>query len=263
MLEPLSKIKYSHVLVAVACVGLLLGWLAPAHHWPKWMSWAALSVVLLVAGACAWQEGQKNRCRVVAFLAGRESLGDDEFARRFFSSEKADIAVRLRSILRPYLRCNLGCIHADDQLIADLGLGADDGLDAVEVVKEIERAYGIVITDEAATEMRTLRDVVDYVAAYVKGLGPDLGIAVQRRANRSFRRNLRVKTWPIWEKEVSEFPWHYDEAETCYLLEGDVIVTPDGGEPVHFGKGDLVTFPKGMSCTWKVLKPVRKHYRFG
>ncbi|HUK83157.1 MAG TPA: cupin domain-containing protein [Verrucomicrobiae bacterium] len=74
---------------------------------------------------------------------------------------------------------------------------------------------------------------------------------------------LGVFTWPIWEKEVSEFPWHYDEAETCYLLEGDVIVTPDGGEPVHFGKGDLVTFPKGMSCTWKVLKPVRKHYRFG
>ncbi|HUJ08928.1 MAG TPA: cupin domain-containing protein [Verrucomicrobiae bacterium] len=74
---------------------------------------------------------------------------------------------------------------------------------------------------------------------------------------------LGIFTWPIWEKEVSEFPWHYDEMETCYLLEGDVIVTPDGGEPVRFGKGDLVTFPKGMSCTWKVLKPVRKHYKFG
>jgi uncharacterized cupin superfamily protein len=72
-----------------------------------------------------------------------------------------------------------------------------------------------------------------------------------------------VKTWPIWEKEVSEFTWHYDEMETCYLLEGDAMVTPDGGESVRFGKGDLVTFPKGMSCTWKVLKPVRKHYKFG
>ena len=72
-----------------------------------------------------------------------------------------------------------------------------------------------------------------------------------------------IKTWPIWEKEVSEFPWHYDEMETCYLLEGDVMVTPDGGKPVRFGKGDLVTFPKGMSCTLKVLKPVRNHYKFG
>jgi len=75
--------------------------------------------------------------------------------------------------------------------------------------------------------------------------------------------DLGVRRWDIWEKEVSEFPWRYDDAETCYLLEGDVIVTPNGGERVRFGKGDLVTFPKGMSCTWKVLKPVRKHYRFG
>jgi uncharacterized cupin superfamily protein len=72
-----------------------------------------------------------------------------------------------------------------------------------------------------------------------------------------------VRSWPIWEKEESEFPWHYDEPETCYLLEGDVVVTPAGGKPVCFGKGDLVTFPAGMSCTWKVCKAVRKHYRFG
>lgn len=72
-----------------------------------------------------------------------------------------------------------------------------------------------------------------------------------------------VRAWPIWEKEPSEFPWHYDEPETCYLLEGDVVVTPAGGQPVRFGQSDLVTFPAGMSCTWKVLKAVRKHYRFG
>jgi uncharacterized protein len=62
---------------------------------------------------------------------------------------------------------------------------------------------------------------------------------------------------------VSEFPWHYDEVETCYFLEGDVEVTPEGGKPVRMGKGVLVVFPKGMSCTWQVLKPVRKHYWFG
>jgi hypothetical protein len=39
-------------------------------------------------------------------------------------------------------------------------------------------------------------------------------------------------------------------------------VTPQGGEAVTVGQGDLVTFPDGMSCTWKVTKPVRKHYRF-
>ena len=42
-----------------------------------------------------------------------------------------------------------------------------------------------------------------------------------------------------------------------------MVVTPDGGEPVEMGQGDFVTFPQGMSCTWKIRKDVRKHYMFG
>ncbi|MBN2010212.1 cupin domain-containing protein [candidate division KSB1 bacterium] len=76
-------------------------------------------------------------------------------------------------------------------------------------------------------------------------------------------RAMNIFSWPIWQKEVSEFPWSYDEQETCYLLEGDVIVTPDEGEPVRFGKGDLVIFPVGLSCRWNILKDVKKHYHFG
>ena len=74
---------------------------------------------------------------------------------------------------------------------------------------------------------------------------------------------LGVYDWPTWEKEVSEFPWSYDKEETCYFLRGKVIVTPDGGEPQEFQRGDLVTFPAGLACTWKVLAPVEKHYHFG
>ena len=71
-----------------------------------------------------------------------------------------------------------------------------------------------------------------------------------------------VSSWPIWEKEVSTFPWTYDANETCYILEGRVIVTPEGGEPVEIQAGDLVTFPAGMHCTWEILEPIRKHYNF-
>ncbi|MCS7048427.1 MAG: cupin domain-containing protein [Verrucomicrobiae bacterium] len=88
-------------------------------------------------------------------------------------------------------------------------------------------------------------------------------IEIERKPSAERLEQLAVKTWPVWEKEESEFPWHYDERETCYLLEGDVTVTPDGGEPVRFGAGDLVTFPAGMSCRWKIHRAVRKHYRFG
>ena len=74
---------------------------------------------------------------------------------------------------------------------------------------------------------------------------------------------IGVYDWPIWTKEISKFPWTYDQKETCYILEGEVIVTPDGGEPVKIVENDYVSFPEGMSCTWDILSPVKKHYNFG
>ena len=73
---------------------------------------------------------------------------------------------------------------------------------------------------------------------------------------------LGVYDWPIWRKEKSTFPWTYAQQETCYFLRGRVIVTPSGGEPLEFRRGDLVTFPKGMECTWEILEDVEKHYDF-
>lgn len=75
-------------------------------------------------------------------------------------------------------------------------------------------------------------------------------------------KKLGAKSWPIWECEPSEFPYHYDEKETCLILEGQVIVEAPG-QKVSFGPGDIVIFPKGLSCKWKVSKAVRKHYNFG
>jgi uncharacterized cupin superfamily protein len=71
-----------------------------------------------------------------------------------------------------------------------------------------------------------------------------------------------VESWPIWTKEVSRFPWVYDSIEECLILEGQVTVETKDGKKVKFGKGDFVTFPKGLSCTWVVEKPIRKHYNF-
>jgi len=75
--------------------------------------------------------------------------------------------------------------------------------------------------------------------------------------------SLGVEQWPIWEHGVGEFPWHYDESETCYILQGEVTVTPDGGDAVVIRAGDLATFPAGMSCRWHITGAIRKHYRFG
>ncbi len=88
-------------------------------------------------------------------------------------------------------------------------------------------------------------------------------IQVEHQPNSSQLESLGVLDWPIWTKEISEFPWTYDESETCYFLAGKVVVTPNGGDPVKMGQGDLVTFPEGMSCTWRIDQDVKKHYKFG
>lgn len=75
-------------------------------------------------------------------------------------------------------------------------------------------------------------------------------------------KKMGVFDWSIWEKEVSRFPWVYDCIEECFFLEGEVTVEIKDGKSVVLGKGDFVTFPRGLSCTWIVKKPVKKHYNF-
>jgi len=85
---------------------------------------------------------------------------------------------------------------------------------------------------------------------------------IVEKLSRDELKKRGVFGWPIWEKEISRFDWEYDSIEECYFLEGKVVVETQDGQKVNFGKGDFVTFPKGMSCTWGIIQPVRKHYRF-
>jgi len=70
-----------------------------------------------------------------------------------------------------------------------------------------------------------------------------------------------VRSWPVWEKEVSRFAWTYQEEEWCYFLKGEVVIETDAG---HFEikPGDFVVFPAGLECIWDIRKQVSKHYNF-
>ncbi len=85
-------------------------------------------------------------------------------------------------------------------------------------------------------------------------------IVVEKNPAASRLQELNVSKWPTWQKEVSVFPWVFPEQEIAYILEGECVITPEGGTPVSFGKGDLVTFPAGMKCSWEVKQPLHKHY---
>ncbi|XP_051115410.1 uncharacterized protein LOC127240654 [Andrographis paniculata] len=89
------------------------------------------------------------------------------------------------------------------------------------------------------------------------------GVKIVRNPSESQLSELGVRSWPKWGCPPSKFPWTYSSKETCYLLEGKVKVYPEGSDKaVEIGAGDLVVFPKGMSCTWDVSKAVDKHYQF-
>jgi uncharacterized cupin superfamily protein len=92
---------------------------------------------------------------------------------------------------------------------------------------------------------------------------PEADIVVRSEPDPDELKRLGVFLWDVWTKEKSVFPWTYESDETGYFLEGDVVVTPEGGAPVHMGKGDLVTFTAGLTCTWDVREDVRKHFTLG
>ncbi len=75
-------------------------------------------------------------------------------------------------------------------------------------------------------------------------------------------QDLAIREWPIWEKGVSEFPWEYGVTESCYILKGKAVVTPEGNDPVEIKAGDYVEFSAGMSCRWTILENIEKHYKF-
>ena len=89
----------------------------------------------------------------------------------------------------------------------------------------------------------------------------NMEIKIQKLGQEELKK-IGVFGWPIWTKEVSRFDWSYGSTEECYLLEGEVVIEAKDGKKTGFGKGDFVTFPKGLSCVWDIKKPVRKHYNF-
>ncbi|UCE12507.1 MAG: cupin domain-containing protein [Candidatus Heimdallarchaeota archaeon] len=77
------------------------------------------------------------------------------------------------------------------------------------------------------------------------------------------KEKVDITDWNSWGCEPSTFDWSYDSDETAYVFEGKVIIKPSSEEEeVEIKGGQLVQFPKGMKCTWKVIEPIRKVYTF-
>ena len=68
--------------------------------------------------------------------------------------------------------------------------------------------------------------------------------------------NVISGTW-----EATTGTWHAVSQfyEFVHLIEGQITLTPEGGEPVTMVAGDAFAVEAGFRGTWKIEKPVRKH----
>ncbi|NQU17713.1 MAG: DUF861 domain-containing protein [Candidatus Saganbacteria bacterium] len=72
--------------------------------------------------------------------------------------------------------------------------------------------------------------------------------------------HLDIGDWSPWSCEPKEFEWEYPEEEKALIKKGKAIVTEESGQKVEINAGDLVTFPLGLKCHWRVLEKIEKVY---
>ncbi|MFW5913433.1 MAG: acyl carrier protein [Bacillota bacterium] len=72
---------------------------------------------------------------------------------------------KIKGIIAEELGVEEDTINADSSLADDLGA---DSLDAVELIMAIEEEFDVEIDDSAATKIKTVQDIADYLEKHSK-----------------------------------------------------------------------------------------------
>ena len=67
---------------------------------------------------------------------------------------------KVMDMLAKQLRIDVNTLEPDTNIVEDL---CADSLDIVEMLMEIESKFGITVSDEEAMELKTIRDVADFI----------------------------------------------------------------------------------------------------
>jgi acyl carrier protein len=122
------------------------------------------AVTFLGAVIYVWEMSVKRL--VERRMQARNPLPADAFGVHFFAADKAAIAARLRKVLQKHIDVDLARLHPDDRFIEDLEMVELDSLSNVNFAIAVEKEFAISIPDADAENLRTFREVVDYVAAH-------------------------------------------------------------------------------------------------
>jgi uncharacterized protein len=71
--------------------------------------------------------------------------------------------------------------------------------------------------------------------------------------------DLRI-TQGVWDCTAGKFTWKYEWDEFVMILEGEAVITPEGGKPFTLHVGDFGHLPLGLKVEWYVPKYVRKTF---
>jgi uncharacterized protein len=63
-----------------------------------------------------------------------------------------------------------------------------------------------------------------------------------------------------WGATPGTYHATYAAPEFVHMIQGEIVITPDGGKPVTVKAGDAFTVEKDFAGTWKIEKEVFKHF---
>ena len=109
------------------------------------------------------RDERKRRRNIQSVFAGRESLDEQTFYERYFKSGgvPADVVFRIRRILERVLDADMSRLRPEDDFTGNLKFFFEhDEFSSIYIVEDIEKEFGIFISDEEASRMRTISDIV-------------------------------------------------------------------------------------------------------
>ena len=120
--------------------------------------------VLALLGFVCFLVDRAHRRQLVRRMKDRPPMNDDEFG-RLFPVDQAPIAIRIRQLLGRWVDIDLANVAPTDEFCQHLGLGRTDGMDVDDFVADVEKDFHIEFPDSEAQKMRTLQDMVEFIAS--------------------------------------------------------------------------------------------------
>lgn len=110
-----------------------------------------------------------NRRKLRGILRGRRLLSEVEFAALFAVPLEGTVAQSVRTLLAPWVPCDVSLLRPDDEFCGDLFLDALDGMDPEEFLLSVEKMWDVDIPRVEAAELKTIAQLAAAVAVRLGG----------------------------------------------------------------------------------------------